>query len=111
MRKIRVCKLPLLLPFNNARSFIYTPKQGLGLGAREIENSLFSTFITFASMNKTRLADIGLLIIIGLVMVIIVNPIGNFPLDDDFMYSRPVSFLVNKGFYYSDILFFFTSHI
>ncbi len=34
-------------------------------------------------------------------MLIIVNPIGNFPLNDDWMYSRVVAYMVNKHYYFA----------
>jgi len=34
-------------------------------------------------------------------MLYIVNPIGNFPLNDDWQYARPVWYLLNKGYYFS----------
>jgi hypothetical protein len=42
-----------------------------------------------------------ILVLLWLVMITIVNPLGNFPLDDDWQYARPVWFLINKGYYLS----------
>ncbi|HTB05356.1 MAG TPA: glycosyltransferase family 39 protein [Bacteroidia bacterium] len=52
-------------------------------------------------MNKGHSLFISALVLIWLVMLAIVNPIGNFPLNDDWMYSRPVQYLIQHGFYYS----------
>jgi 4-amino-4-deoxy-L-arabinose transferase-like glycosyltransferase len=60
-----------------------------------------NNYFTFACMNRNNILFPALLVILWLVMVFIVNPIGNFPLNDDWQYSRPVWFLVNKGFYLS----------
>lgn len=50
-------------------------------------------------MNRSNLLFPALLVLFWLLMVLIVNPIGNFPLNDDWQYARPVWFMVNKGFY------------
>ncbi len=42
-----------------------------------------------------------LLVLLWVVMIIIVNPIGNFPLNDDWQYARPVWYLINKGYYFA----------
>jgi 4-amino-4-deoxy-L-arabinose transferase-like glycosyltransferase len=52
-------------------------------------------------MRNVIFRDVALLIFTGLLMLLIVNPVGNFPLNDDWVYSRTVSYLVNNGFYYS----------
>ncbi|HTB32746.1 MAG TPA: glycosyltransferase family 39 protein [Bacteroidia bacterium] len=52
-------------------------------------------------MNRNRYIFPLLLILFWVAMVIIVNPIANFPLNDDWQYSRPVWFLINKGYYFA----------
>src|SRR6185312_6571387 len=42
-----------------------------------------------------------LLVLVWVIMVCIINPIGNFPINDDWQYARPVSSLVNQGRYIS----------
>jgi tetratricopeptide (TPR) repeat protein len=48
-------------------------------------------------MDKAHYKNIGVLLITGLLMVLIVNPIGNFPLSDDWVYARPVLSLTSNG--------------
>jgi Tfp pilus assembly protein PilF/4-amino-4-deoxy-L-arabinose transferase-like glycosyltransferase len=50
-------------------------------------------------MNKIDLRNISILLILGLIMLLIVNPIGNFPLGDDFVYAQPVLSLLKNGTY------------
>jgi 4-amino-4-deoxy-L-arabinose transferase-like glycosyltransferase len=42
---------------------------------------------------------LALLTAFWLVMIAIVNPVGNFPLNDDWMYARSVFYLLNQGHY------------
>jgi hypothetical protein len=42
-----------------------------------------------------------LLVLIWLITILVINPIGNFPLNDDWQYARPVLYLVTQGHYYS----------
>lgn len=42
---------------------------------------------------------LSLLTLLYVLMLIIVNPIGNFPLNDDWIWSQPVSLLISKGIY------------
>ncbi|HTA28470.1 MAG TPA: glycosyltransferase family 39 protein, partial [Bacteroidia bacterium] len=42
-----------------------------------------------------------LLVLLWFVMMYIVNPFGNFPINDDWQYARPVWYLINKGYYFS----------
>jgi len=52
-------------------------------------------------MIKSKFFYPCLLIALWVLMICIVNPIGNFPLNDDWQYARPAMFLVNKGYYFS----------
>lgn len=47
--------------------------------------------------KKFDVTNIAILITIWIFMMIAVNPIGNFPLNDDWAYARSVKFLVEKG--------------
>jgi len=47
--------------------------------------------------KRSHLFFIGLLIIIGIVMLIVVNPIGNFPLNDDWTYGASVKASMAAG--------------
>ncbi len=52
-------------------------------------------------MKKSRIFFPVLLVLLWLIMIVIINPTGNFPLNDDWQYSRPVWYLINKGYYFS----------
>jgi hypothetical protein len=52
-------------------------------------------------MMKSKLFYPCLLVLLWIVMIFIVNPIGNFPLNDDWQYARPAMFLADKGYYFS----------
>ena len=52
-------------------------------------------------MNRSKLIYPVLLLLLWIILVIIVNPVGNFPLNDDWQYARPVWYLINKGYYFS----------
>jgi 4-amino-4-deoxy-L-arabinose transferase-like glycosyltransferase len=54
----------------------------------------------FAFLSGNHLFYLLLIGLIYLVMIIIVNPIGNFPLNDDWIYAQPVSTLLNNGGYH-----------
>jgi 4-amino-4-deoxy-L-arabinose transferase-like glycosyltransferase len=69
----------------------------LRLGIQPILVILF----TFALMNRNIFLFPVLLVLLWILIILIVNPIGNFPLNDDWQYARPVWYLINKGFYYS----------
>ncbi|MGP8216517.1 MAG: ArnT family glycosyltransferase [Bacteroidia bacterium] len=43
----------------------------------------------------------ALLVVFWVVILLIINPIGNFPLNDDWQYARPVWYLLHYGFYSS----------
>jgi hypothetical protein len=47
--------------------------------------------------RKLDITNIVILVTIWIFMVIIVNPIGNFPLNDDWAYARSVKTLLEKG--------------
>ena len=49
------------------------------------------------SLKQNELVDILLLIAIYVASILIVNPLGNFPLNDDWSYARPVKSLVEQG--------------
>ena len=52
-----------------------------------------STLSTVLGRHRDRLA----LLALGVLMVLVVSPVGNFPLDDDWWYARPVQRLVADG--------------
>jgi 4-amino-4-deoxy-L-arabinose transferase-like glycosyltransferase len=52
-------------------------------------------------MGRKNFLYLSLLVILWLITVFIVNPIGNFPLNDDWQYARPVQYLINSGHYAS----------
>lgn len=52
-------------------------------------------------MSRSKYFYPCLLALLWVIMIIIVNPIGNFPLNDDWQYARPVSSLINQGHYFS----------
>jgi hypothetical protein len=56
-------------------------------------------------MNRNSFIFPALLFVFWIVLVCIVNPFGNFPLNDDWQYARPVWFLINKGYYFSTDLY------
>ena len=49
--------------------------------------------------NRSNIFYIALLILAWGIMLCIANPSGNFPLNDDWMYSRPVSYLIRDHIY------------
>jgi hypothetical protein len=56
-------------------------------------------------MNKYSIRDICFILFVGFLMLVLVNPVGNFPLNDDWQYARPVFYLIKKGYYYSPDLY------
>jgi len=52
-------------------------------------------------MDRSKFFYPFLLVLLWVVMLCIANPIGNFPLNDDWQYARPVWYLINKGYYFS----------
>ncbi|HXB12704.1 MAG TPA: glycosyltransferase family 39 protein, partial [Bacteroidia bacterium] len=46
-------------------------------------------------MKRGHILFLGIIILVYLLMEVIVNPIANFPLNDDWMYSRSVLFILN----------------
>ena len=55
------------------------------------------SFTSIGQPQKADIANILILIFTWIVMVILVNPIGNFPLNDDWAYGRSVQTLLEKG--------------
>jgi hypothetical protein len=56
--------------------------------------------LTFASIKQSPggdLINIGIIVAIWIVMVILVNPIGDFPLNDDWAYAYSVKVLLEQG--------------
>ena len=47
--------------------------------------------------RRTQLLDLALLVMIFAVSIVVVNPLGDFPLDDDWSYARAVKGLVEHG--------------
>ena len=47
--------------------------------------------------RRTQLLDLAFLVIIFAVSIVVVNPLGDFPLDDDWSYARAVKGLVEHG--------------
>ncbi len=52
-------------------------------------------------MKRQDIFFLSLLAALWVIIIIIINPIGNFPLNDDWQYARPVWYLINKGYYFS----------
>ncbi len=52
-------------------------------------------------MKKEHLFPIILICLVWVLMVLVVNPFGSFPLNDDWMYSRVVLSMIKNGFYYT----------
>src|ERR1700739_340448 len=50
-------------------------------------------------MSHSKLFFPAILVIFWFAMICIVNPMGNFPLNDDWQYARPVFNLINNGHY------------
>lgn len=62
-----------------------------------MNNQLISQFISFKQQLNKDIISILFLIFIWIFMVILVNPLGNFPLNDDWAYGRSVQTLLTKG--------------
>ncbi|HXP52089.1 MAG TPA: glycosyltransferase family 39 protein, partial [Bacteroidia bacterium] len=52
-------------------------------------------------MSRSKIYYPALLILFWVVTLVIVYPIGNFPLDDDWQYGRPVWAMISEGHYAS----------
>ncbi len=48
-------------------------------------------------LNKNYIFDITFILILWILAAIIINPIGNFPLNDDWAYSKNVFYLTEQG--------------
>jgi len=51
----------------------------------------------FSHQKKADIVNILIIIAIWTVMVIVVNPLGNFPLNDDWVYGLAVKSILEKG--------------
>lgn len=76
-------------PVNKPVNTITTPS-GFASGVRKIE-----VFIAGKVESKKHYLFLGILTIIYVVMLIIVNPIGNFPLNDDWFYGHALLSLLS----------------
>ena len=52
---------------------------------------------TLALPTRTQLLDMTILVIIYVISVVVVDPLGDFPLNDDWAFARPVMSLVEHG--------------
>ena len=55
------------------------------------------SWIYFSHPQKADIVNILIIIAIWTVMVIVVNPLGNFPLNDDWVYGLAVKSILEKG--------------
>ena len=55
------------------------------------------SWIYFSHPKKADIVNILIIIAIWTVMVIVVNPLGNFPLNDDWVYGLAVKSILEKG--------------
>ena len=60
-------------------------------------NSHFYSFIPIIQLNKADKIDITVITFIWAIAVILVNPIGDFPLNDDWAYAQSVKSLLETG--------------
>lgn len=59
-----------------------------------------SSFQTFEKTNKQDPINLLTISAIWIVMAFLANPIGNFPLNDDWVYALAVKSLLENGYYY-----------
>ena len=61
------------------------------------QNSYFYSFIPIIQLNKADKINITVITFIWAIAVILVNPIGDFPLNDDWAYAQSVKSLLETG--------------
>lgn len=62
-------------------------------------------YYTFVWMYRSKFFYPFLLVLLWAIMECIIKPYGNFPLNDDWQYARPVWYLINKGYYFSSDIY------
>jgi hypothetical protein len=60
-------------------------------------NKNFLAFNYIRTLTKADIINVLVIVAIWIIMVILVNPIGDFPLNDDWAYARSVQSLIEKG--------------
>jgi hypothetical protein len=54
-------------------------------------------FVVLDGAKRNHLLDMAFLVMIYVAGIIVVNPLGNFPLNDDWSFARAVQNFVEKG--------------
>ncbi len=68
--------------------------------AKNVKPAVAPNFPFLAKFLENHYFFLGALGIIYVVMLFIVNPVGEFPLNDDWVYAKPVSLIVNHHPYF-----------
>ena len=61
------------------------------------QNTYFFSFISIIQLSKADKINIAVITFIWAIAVVLVNPIGDFPLNDDWAYAQSVKSLLETG--------------